>query len=233
MDPREEFARLRGEAYIPPVEIAPLPPTVNMVEVQLMIDMAVRQARKEIAQEFEHRLAEFKPERSLTRMIFDLQGQVEQLKGVLNADINPCQKIPDPASITKLRAQIFHNTGKGVPTRQLKIVVWECERSKITRHKEGTCGNFYMPMQTPGRMARKRFGDTLDYLGANDAKLLGCLLDKKYGSRKSSDQAAIIMPDDHLYIQLGEERLDCGMMKPITDRKRGAPRGEWFWPDSR
>ena len=114
MDPREEFARLRGEAYIPPVEIAPLPPTVNMIEVQLMIDMAVRQARKEMTHEFEHRLAEFKPERSLTRMIFDLQGQVEQLKGVLNADINPCQKIPDPASITKLRAQIFHNTGKGV-----------------------------------------------------------------------------------------------------------------------
>jgi hypothetical protein len=233
MDSHEELARLRGKAYIRPAEDAPLPATINMAEVQLMIDMAVGQARKKMAQEFEQRLAESKPERSLIKMIFDLQGKVERLNDLLSSDVNPCQEIPNPASITKLRAQTFYNTGKGVPTRQLKIVVWECEKSKITRHKEGTCGNFYMPMQTPGRMARKRFGDTLDYLDADDAKLLGCLLDKKYGSHKSPNQAAIIMPDDHLYLQLGNERLDCGVMKPITDRKRGAPKGEWFWPDTR
>ena len=43
MNSLDELARIRGQIHAPTP--APAPATVNMVEVQMMIDMAIREAR--------------------------------------------------------------------------------------------------------------------------------------------------------------------------------------------
>jgi hypothetical protein len=234
-DVRAELARLRGQIYVPeptPEPIAPSEKTYSIREVELLIE----ESEKRLSNTFQQMLAQRRPDHdpTLLAMVMEMKRKIELLDAQVNSDMVPSQRIPDPDSITKLRAQIFHNTGRGVPTRQLKLVVWTCDMAKVSRYKEGTCGNFYVPVYAPGRMARKRLGDALDYLNANHAKLVGCLLDKKYGSKKFADQAVIIMPDDHLYLQLGSERIDCGGMQPAGDDwAPDAPKGTWWWPDNR
>ena len=57
MNPLDELARIRGQIHA--LTPAPTPATVNMVEVQMMIDMAVREARKDWMREMEVLLRTF------------------------------------------------------------------------------------------------------------------------------------------------------------------------------
>ena len=134
-----------------------------------------------------------------------------------------------------MKAQIFHNTGKGKVATKLKFYVWTCPFDQCVKHLEGTCGDFYMNMADPKHRSYRRYiGEALDYLHPGDAKLVGALsLGKSQFDRgKCFHQAAIIMPDNHLYVDLHEKRLDFGMMRSAADDwEPNAAKGIWQYPD--
>lgn len=80
-------------------------------------------------------------------------------------------------------------------------------------------------------MSRKQLGTALDYLNASDAKFIGCLGGtSRFSKRKVTSQAAIIMPDNRLYLQIGDERVGCGL--PQTAHFAvGAHVLRWHYPD--
>src|ERR1700733_4751846 len=76
MSPLDELARLRGQILAP----APTPVTVNVLEVEMMIDTAIREARKDWMREMEALLSNFQPDHSLRGLVVDLQYQVKELQ---------------------------------------------------------------------------------------------------------------------------------------------------------
>jgi hypothetical protein len=107
-------------------------------------------------------------------------------------------------------------------------------KSEIRKHREGTCGSFYMTMLPPGsRALHNQLGTKLDYLGADDAKFIGCLGgSSKFSRKRVTEQAAIIMPDNRLFLRIGDQRIDCGL--PQTAQDDFAERAHvlrWHWPD--
>jgi hypothetical protein len=72
----------------------------------------------------------------------------------------------------------------------------------------------------------------LDYLHADDAKFIGCLTASKYSSRQSADQAAVILPSNHLFLHIRGDTLDCGMPRSAADdAEPTAAVFNWYWPD--
>ena len=104
MDPLDELARIRGQIHSTP---APTPVTVNMVEVEMMIEMAIREARKDWMREMEVLLSNFQPDHSLRSLVTDLQYQVKELQTQLTKPIDPSVGIPPVEEITKKFASSF------------------------------------------------------------------------------------------------------------------------------
>jgi len=174
----------------------------------------------------------------------DFRHEIGQLETRLAAPSNPCQQFPARDQITKIRVQMFNNEtnpspktyGKkkgGVPNFRLKLYVWTCPLRETRRHLEGTCGNFYIPIYKPNIAAtRKRIGTNLDYLAADDAKFIGALTVRKYGTSRFWDQAAVIYPDNHLYLHIRGQQIDCGMPRTAPDDwNPGASVLNWYFPD--
>jgi hypothetical protein len=118
MNPLDELARIRGQIHAPTP--APVPITVNMVEVEMMIDMAIREARKDWMREMEVLLSNFQPDHSLRSLITDLQYQVKELQTQLTKPIDPSIGIPPVEEITKIRIQFWDNKANPPPV--------ECDR---------------------------------------------------------------------------------------------------------
>ena len=79
---------------------------------------------------------------------------------------------------------------------------------------------------------RKRIADKLDYLGADDAKLIGCLTNSKYSKRQQPDQAAMISASNHLWLHIRGELIDCGLPRSAPDdAQANAAIFHWYWPD--
>jgi hypothetical protein len=140
--------------------------------------------------------------RHVREEVRDLLAQPAQPK-----PIDPRQTLPGVADITRLELQLFNNvaikakrkalgkSGRGTPNFKLKLNAWTCPKSEIGKHRNGTCGNFYMTMLPPGRALVKQLGHALDYLNADDAKFVGCLGGtSKFSKKRVIEQAAIIMP---------------------------------------
>ena len=155
---------------------------------------------------------------TLLRTVEDLRWRVRDLEDRLTKPLDPRGHLPDLTEITKIYIQLFEN--KKHPPKQigkmrstianqlLKLYVWTCPKKDIAQFAEGTCGNFYMPMYVPNTAyARKRIGGKLDYLGAEDAKLIGCLTNSKYSTRQQPDQAAMISETNHLWLHIRGELL--------------------------
>jgi len=115
----------------------------------------------------------------------------------------------------------------------LKLNAWTCAAGDTKKYRNGTCGDFYMAMIPPEtRVSRKQLGTALDYLNASDAKFIGCLGGTRFSKRKVTSQAAIIMPDNRLYLQRGDERVGCGLPQTARDDFAvGAHVLRWHYPD--
>jgi hypothetical protein len=85
----------------------------------------------------------------------------------------------------------------------------------------------------PASYARKRIAAKLDYLGADGAKLIGCLTNSNYSIRQQPDQAAIISAENHLWLHIRGELIDCGLPRSAPDdAQANAATFRWYWPDS-
>jgi hypothetical protein len=181
---------------------------------------------------------------SLLRTVEDLRWRVRDLEEQQTKPVDPHGHLPDLSEITKLHIQLFDN--KKNPPRQvgkmrstianqlLKIYAWTCAKQDISKFAEGTCGNFYIPMYVPHTAyARKRIGHKLDYLAADDARLIGCLTNSKYSERQQPDQASMISDKNHLWLHIRGELIDCGFPRPAPDdAQMNAAIFHWYWPDT-
>ena len=113
MNPLDELARIRGQIHAPTP--APTPVTVSMVEVEMMIDMAIREARKDWMREMEVMLSNFQPDHSLRGLVTDLQYQVKELQTQLAKPIDPSISIPPVEEITKICIQFWDNKANPPP----------------------------------------------------------------------------------------------------------------------
>lgn len=187
-------------------------------------------------QAIEHKIVKMQvatPSNEMARLKHEVGGlhrEIAQLREELqSAPIDQRAMFPQASEIIKIKAQIFHNTGKGRTARVIKFYVWTCPATQHDKYLTGTCGEFKMNLADPKHRSFRRYnGTSLDYLDANDAKLLGSLSMSRYAKRKFPEQAAIIMPDNHLYLELYGVRIDCGAMHyPQADWKPGANQGVW------
>jgi hypothetical protein len=91
-----------------------------------------------------------------------------------------------------------------------------------------------MPVYKPNIAAtRKRIGMNLDYLNVDDAKFVGALTPSKYSKKRFWDQAGIVMFDNHLYLQIRDDRIDCGMPRTSADDfEPTASILNWYYPDT-
>ena len=181
---------------------------------------------------------------SLLRTVDDLRWRVRELENRLTKPVDPRGHLPDLREITKLHVQLFDNRkhppkqiGKKrstIANQLLKLYAWTCRKKDIPEYAEGTCGNFYMPMYVPNTAyTRKRIGGKLDYLGIDDANLIGCLTNSKYSKRQQPDQAAIISPANHLWLHIRGELIDCGLPRSAPrDAQPNAAIFHWYWPDT-
>ena len=247
MDPLDELARIRGQIHA--LTPAPAPATVNMVEVEMMIDMAIREARKDWMREMEVLLSNFQPDHSLRSLVTDLQYQVKELQTQLTKPIDPSIGIPPVEEITKIRIQFWDNKAnpppveydrrgkpkrRTIPNHLLQLTIWTCHKSHMWKYAKGTCGQKYMPVYQPNTAyTRKRIGTKLDYLGVNEsAQYIGCLTASKYGGGQFPDQAAVMSGTNHLWLNVRGDALDCGMPSTKKDDYKGnAPVFTWYYPD--
>ena len=203
---RRKICALKGIPYTDPEPMVATPAepkeTYTAAEIHALIEMAVNDRMRSIEQRMKDMLAN-QHDLSLLRTVEDLRWRVRDLEDRLTKPLDPRGDLPDIGEITKLHIQLFDN--KKHPPKQigkkrstianqlLKLYVWTCPKKDIAQFAEGTCGNFYMPMYVPNTAyTRKRIADKLDYLGADDAKLIGCLTNSKYSKRQQPDQAAMI-----------------------------------------
>ena len=230
----------------PPSSIAePTVPaqTFTAAEVQAFVEIAVREQMSLFEQRMKKLIVDQK-DLSLLRTVDDLRWRVRELENRLTKPVDPRGHLPDLREITKLHVQLFDNRkhppkqiGKKrstIANQLLKLYAWTCRKKDIPEYAEGTCGNFYMPMYVPNTAyTRKRIGDKLDYLGIDDAKLIGCLTNSKYSKRQQPDQAAIISPANHLWLHIRGELIDCGLPRPAPgDAQPNAAAFHWYWPDT-
>src|ERR1700722_4404830 len=153
MNPLDELARIRGQIHA--LTPAPTPATVNMVEVEMMIDMAIREACKDWRREMEVLLSNFQPDHSLRSLVTDLQYQVKELQTQLTKPIDPSIGIPPVEEITKIRIQFWDNKANpppveydrhGKPKRRttpnplLQLTIGTCHKSHMWKYAKGTCG---------------------------------------------------------------------------------------------
>ncbi|MGD0108003.1 MAG: hypothetical protein ABSC06_28810 [Rhodopila sp.] len=234
-----------------PEIIFPARPTADPVltegEVRAMVEMAVKPLQRQL--DDQHSI-----NRRLLAMTEDLSIQMRHLRNEVREQpsatspkpIDLRQTLPPVADITRLEVQLFNNlaakakqkalgkSGRGTANFKLKLNVWTCVKSEIRKHREGTCGSFYMTMLAPGsRALRNQLGTALDYLNADDAKFIGCLGgSSKFSKKRVFEQAAIIMPDNRLFLQIGDQRIDCGLPQIApNDFAEGAHVLRWHWPD--
>ncbi len=246
---RREICAIKGIPYTdpePPVAApaAPARPekTYTAVEVLSLIEAAVN----ERMHSFEHRMMELlakQEDLSLLRTVEDLRWRVRDLEDRLIKPLDLRGDLPDRSEITKLHVPLFDN--KKNPPKQirkkrstianqlLKLYVWTCPKKDIAQYAEGTCGNFYMPMYVPNTAyTRKRIADKLDYLGADGAKLIGCLTNSKYSKRQQPDQAATILDQNNLWLHIRGKLMDCGLPRSVpNDAQTNAAIFHWYWPD--
>jgi hypothetical protein len=216
--------------------------TYTAAELQALIEVTVT----ERMHAFEQRMTNMMTNQqglALLRTVEDLRWRVRDLEGRLSKPLDPRGQLPDLHEITKLHVQLFDNQkhppkqiGKKrstIANQLLKLYAWTCPREDITQYAEGTCGNFYMPMYVPNTAyTRKRIGDQLDYLGADDARLIGCLTNSKYSKRQQADQAAMLSDKNHLWLHIRGELVDCGLPRPAPgDAQAHAAIFHWYWPD--
>jgi hypothetical protein len=119
MNPLDELARIRGQIHAPTP--APAPATVNMVEVEMMIDMAIREARKDWMRETELLLSNFQPDNSLRSSVTDLQYQVKELQTQLTKPIDPSIGMPPVEEIAKIRIQFWDNKANPPPVSTIGV----------------------------------------------------------------------------------------------------------------
>jgi hypothetical protein len=237
-----------------PEIIVPARPTADAVlttgEVQAMIEMAVGP--------LQHRIDELHSiNRRLLGMSDDLSVQMRHLRDEVRElreqpsatslkPIDPRQTLPPIAEITRLEVQLFNNlaikakqkalgkSSRGTANFKLKINAWTCGTSEIKKYRDGTCGSYYMTMLAPAsRALHNQLGTALDYLDADDAKFIGCLGgSSEFSKKRVIEQAAIIMPDNRLFLQIGDERIDCGLPQTAHDDfAEGAHLLRWHYPD--
>ena len=244
---RRKICALKGIPYTDPAPMAMAPAepeeTYTAAEIRALIEMAVNERMRSFEQQMKNTLAN-QQDLPLLRTVEDLRWRVRNLEDRLTKPLDPRGDLPDLSEITKLHIQLFDNKkhppkqiGKKrstVANQLLKLYVWTCPKKDIAQFAEGTCGNFYMPMYVPNTAyARKRIGDKLDYLGADEAKLIGCLTNSKYSKRQQADQAAIISDENHLWLHIRGELIDCGLPRSAPDDARAnAAICHWYWPDS-
>jgi hypothetical protein len=259
IDIQEQLGRLKAESmgvpYVPP-SIPVLEPEIVVpvtqtapafADVEAMIAAAVRP--------LQHELKELHDiNRRLLTMIQDVSVQMrhvrEEVRDLLAQPAQPKpidsgQTLPGVADITRLELQLFNNvaakakrkalgkSGRGTPNFKLKLNAWTCPKSEIRKHRNGTCGDFYMTMLPPGRALVKQLGHALDYLDADDAKFVGCLGGtSKFSKKRVVEQAAIIMPDNRLFVQIDDQRIDCGLPQMAHDDfAEGAHACRWHFPE--
>jgi len=217
---------------------APAEPTYTAAEVEVMIGLRLREMEARLISMVECKLRDTPSINRVAALcehaIAGLQQQIKDLRDQMTPELPDLSAMfPQPERITKMKMQIFHNTGRGAVARKLKLYVWTCKSSEIDKYLRGTCGDFYMNMSNPHHRDYRRFtGDSLDYLNPGEGKLVGALSLAKFDKRKFFDQAAIVMPDNHLYIWLYGTKLDCGMMRSSPDDwQPKAAKGIWQYPD--
>lgn len=167
--------------------------------------------------------------------INDIERRLDDLEKI--GPIDPRRMFPPVSEITKLKVQWFVNSNRAVCKNKLKVYVWTCPAHLHGRYIQGTCGSFYMNMADPKHKNFKRhMKGKLDYLDVPDAKLVGAMCiskTNKFDQGKHYDQAAILMPDDRLYLDLYGVRIDCGAMRSApADREANASIGWWQYPDT-
>jgi len=211
-------------------------------EIQALVEMAVREQMQSFEQRVKNLIADQKS-LSLLRTVEELRWRIHDLENRLSRPVDPRGHLPDLGEITKLHVQLFDNkrnppkqAGKKrstIANQLLKLYAWTCPKRDIAQYAEGTCGNFYIPMYVPNTAyARKRIGDKLDYLGVNDAKLVGCLTNTKYSKRQQPDQAAFISGANHLWLHIRGEVINCGFPRSAPDDvKANAAVFHWYWPE--
>ena len=179
--------------------------------------MAVREHTAHLERRFAEKL-EDNDEQWQHQVLIILNDQVLDLQGIAK---QRAIVIPPLETITKIKIQFFNNktnpgsnykqTGpSGKAMYRLKLYVWDCPKQAINRYLEGTCGDLWINVYDPtDRQTRRRHGTHLDHLNADDAKLVGALLSAD-GKERLWDQAAIVMSNNRLYLQVRDDRLDCG-----------------------
>jgi hypothetical protein len=243
---RRKNCALKGIPYTEPQPMvsAPTEPeeTYTAAEIHALVEMAVNERMRSFEQRMKNMLAD-QHDQSLLRTVEDLRWRLRDLEDRFTKPLDLRGDLPDLSEITKLHIQLFDN--KKHPPKQigkkrsttanqlLKLYVWTCPKKDIAQFAEGTCGNLYMPMYVPNTAySRKRIANKLDYLGANDAKLVGCLTNSKYSKRQQPDQAAIISDQNHLWLHIRGELVDCGLPRSApNDAQANAAIFHWYWPD--
>lgn len=218
---------------------APVEPTYTATEVEAIFDIRMREVEARIISNVESKLSDAPSIKMVTSAfqheMAGLRQQIKDLRDQLTPELpDLCSMFPQPERITKMKVQIFHNCGRGAVARKLKFYVWTCAKSQIDKYVQGTCGDFYMNMFNPNHRDYRRFtGDSLDYLNPSEGKLVGALSLSRFDKRKFFDQAAILMPDNHLCVWLYGTKLDCGVMRSSPDDwQPKAAKGIWLYPDS-
>jgi hypothetical protein len=243
---RRKICALKGIPYTDPEPppVAPTEPevTYTAAEIDALVEMAVNQRMRSFGQRMQNMLAD-QQDLSLLRTVQDLRWRVRDLEGRLTKPLDPRGDLPDISETAKLHIQLFDNkkhppkqVGKKrstIANQLLKLYVWTCSKKDVAQFAEGTCGSFYMPMYVPNTAyARKRIADKLDYLGADDANLIGCLTNSKYSKRQQPDQAAMISDQNHLWLHIRGELIDCGLPRSAPDDAHtNAAVFHWYWPD--
>jgi hypothetical protein len=207
--------------------------------IRALIAQAAREANTNLVRQFAEKLTDNNEQWQIK---FDqLNDRVMGLQGIAK---QRAIVIPPLETITKIKIQFFNNkanpgpnykqTGpSGKAMYRLKLYVWDCPKSAINRYLEGTCGDLWINVYDPtDRQTRRRHGTHLDHLNADDAKLVGALLSAD-GKERLWDQAAIVMSDNRLYLQVRDDRLDCGCgYEAAPDFAAGAHVRRWYWrPD--
>ena len=159
MNPLDELARIRGQIHA--LTPASTPATVDMVEVEMMIEIAIREARKDWMREMEVLLSNFQPDHLLRSLVTDLQYQVKELQTQLTKPIDPSIGIPPVEEITKIRIQFWDNKAnpppveydrhgkpkrRTIPNHLLQLTIWTCHKTDMWKYAKGTCGQKYMPV---------------------------------------------------------------------------------------
>ena len=165
---------------------------------------------------------------------------LERLESIGRPKTQPfLELIPDLATITKIRAELFNNPPRqGKPAQVLKLFVWTCPKNQVMKFQQGNVQPFFIYMDEPKKFkpgdGSSDAEDLVRAIGDEPDYLLGCLNQRKKhgdlkGQRRYPNSGALIRPDGGLALFINGRSVEFGGPVPLREgRSERASQRVWY-----